>query len=269
MRVLLAQLAPEPDDVQANAQSVERTLFEYGDAELAVFPELFLSGYNARDPRRVAVQVESAAIERLAAAAAASATAVIVGFAERLADERVANSAICIDADGGVAAVYRKTHLFGADERAAFSAGDEFVLVSLYDEQVAPLICFDIEFPEPARSVARAGADLLVTIAANMEPYGAEQELAVRARALDNRLPHVYVNRTGHEAGLDFVGGSCAVASDGSVVAECGREQQLRVVDLAVTTAAANDDLDYLRRGRGELPVRRIAPARSGAAPGG
>ena len=45
---------------------------------------------------------------------------------------------------------------------------------------VGPLICFDIEFPEPARELAAAGAELLVTASANMAPFGPDHEVATR-----------------------------------------------------------------------------------------
>ena len=71
-----------------------------------------------------------------------------------------------MDRRGNLAGVYRKTHPFG-DERKVFAAGDE-LLVDLNGVRVGIMICFDVEFPEVARSLAVAGADLLITISANM-----------------------------------------------------------------------------------------------------
>lgn len=258
MRALLAQLAPAPRDVDANAERVVRTLREQPDADIAVFPELFLGGYTLGRLDELAVAPDAAPLQAIAEAAAATATAVVVGFAERQAGG-VANAAACFGADGALEGVYRKTHLFGAEARA-FMAGGEQLVVPLAGALAAPLICFDIEFPEPARAVARAGAELLVTPSANMEPYWADHELASRARALDNRLPHVYVNRVGSESGHGFVGGSRAVGPDGTVLAELSRDrEEVRVV--AVERAGASAELDYLKHARGELPVRRAVPS--------
>ena len=66
----------------------------------------------------------------------------------------------------------RKVQLFGGAERTPSSRGRHCSSSSSPAVRVAPLICFDVEFPEPARAVAEAGAELLVTVAANMEPYG-------------------------------------------------------------------------------------------------
>jgi len=254
MLALLAQLAPSPRDVDANAARVVRALRERPEADLAVFPELFLGGYTLGRLDELALATTSAPLVEIARAAAATRTAVVVGFAERL-DGAVANSAACIGADGRLEGVYRKTHLFGP-EAEAFTAGEEQLIVPLAGTLIAPLICFDIEFPEPARAVARAGAELLVTASANMAPYAADHDLATRARALDNRLGHLYVNRVGTESGHHFVGGTRAVAPDGSVVSETsGSGEELLVVPVA--RADRDPILDYPRLARGELGVRR------------
>jgi len=255
---LLAQLAPAPRDVAANSARVVRALHERPDADLAVFPELFLGGYTIGRLDELALAPDAAPLQAIARAAADTRTAIVVGFAERLSDG-VANAVACFGADGTLEGVYRKTHLFGAESRA-FTPGDEQLVVPLAGALVAPLICFDIEFPEPARAVARAGADLLVTASANMAPYWADHELAARARALDNRLAHVYVNRVGSESGHRFVGGSRAVGPDGTALIEASEDREELLV-VAVGRAGAAADLDYLRLARGELPVRRAVPS--------
>ncbi len=84
------------------------------------------------------------------------------------------------------------------------------------------MICFDVEFPEVARSLALAGADLLVTISANMDPFGRDHDVFVTARALENGLPHLYVNQVGRGEAFTFAGGTMAVSADGDRLAEAG-----------------------------------------------
>ncbi len=254
MLALLAQLAPEPRDPERNAERVAGALRERPEADLAVFPELFLGGFTLRALDEVALAPGAGPLATIAEAAAATRTAVVVGFAERLADG-FANSAACFDADGVLAGVYRKTHLFGA-EAEAFTAGGEQLVVPLAGTLVAPLICFDIEFPEPARAAARAGAELLVTPSANMAPYWADHELASRARALDNRLAHLYANRVGSEGRRRFVGGSRAVGPSGTVLVEASQEHEEILVAALDSPSVPDADVDYLRHVRGELPVR-------------
>lgn len=216
MQVLLAQVAPEPGDVAANVAAVARVLAQHPAAELAVFPELFLTGYDPPTAATRALAVGDPALEPLVEAARRHRTAIIVGFAERLGRE-VANAVSCIGPDGAWQGCYRKTHLFGPAEWSHFAAGNDLLIADLGDGvRAGLLVCFDMEFPEPARALSQAGATLLVTTAANMEPFGPDHPLAARARAFDNRRPHIYVNRVGEESGHRFVGGSLVTDAGGN-----------------------------------------------------
>lgn len=257
MRALLAQLEPDPARIDANVAAVTSALAEHPDVSLAVFPELFLTGYDPARAAAHALTPDADAFARIMIAAARHGTAVMVGFAERTADG-VANALACISADGGWAGTYRKTHLFGREERAAYVAGDVLEVIELAGCRVGPLICFDMEFPEPARALARAGCELLVTVAANMEPCGGDHELAARARALDNRLPHLYVNRTGRQVGLQFVGASAAIDSGGSPITVLGSGPELAVVEIDIGAEAPSTDLNYLDHVRDDLVVEPV-----------
>lgn len=249
MRALLAQTDPVPGDVAANLATVERLVGSRPDAELAVFPELHLSGYDLERIGAAAVAVD--ALDALGRLAAATSTRLIVGFAERLADGGIASSVAAFTARGERAAIVRKTHLFGR-ERGVLTAGDAIRAVDLGGVRVGVMVCFDVEFPEVARTLARAGADLLVTVAANMAPYGIEHRLLPVARAIENRRPHLYVNRAGREAGLHFLGRSFAVDASGDVIWRAGRAPHAQVVRCRIAHRAGAA-LDYLGQLRPEL----------------
>jgi predicted amidohydrolase len=207
---------------------VKEVLAAHSASELVVFPELFLSGYQLADVEPLAIDLDGPEVGELRAAARAASTAVLVGFAERIA-AGVANSALCIDSTGEPAGVYRKTHLFG-DEHGAYVPGDSLTPIRLGAHTLGVMICFDMEFPEVARTFAAQDADLLVTISANSPPFELDHDLFARTRALENGLPHVYVNRVGEEDGLGFCGGSLALDPDGGVLAEAGREDEDELV---------------------------------------
>jgi len=253
MKVLAGQLTPAGDPA-TDAATIAAALEEYPGADLAVFPELFVGGYETGDPGRVAIDAAGPELAGLGRRCGEVGTALIAGFTERAGDDRYANSAACFDQDGRLAAVYRKTHLFGEAEEGAFAAGDELVTVELAGTVAAPLICFDVEFPEPARRLARAGARLLVTIAANMAPYGPDHRLAAQARALDNRLPHVYVNRLGAAAGNEFVGGTCLIGTDGQVIEDEAETEGLFQFSLPPDDGPP-PAVDYLNQLRDDLVV--------------
>lgn len=251
MKVALAQLSPA-GDLERDCETTCAVIDSLAGRELVLFPELFLGGYNTSDPGSVATPAEGTGIETIGKACARSGTAAIVGFTEKLGDGRFANSAACFDSDGALT-VYRKTNLFGQGENSAFVAGDRMAVLGLSGRQIGPQICFDVEFPEPARLMARAGAELLATISANMEPYASDHRLAARARALDNRLPHLYANRVGTQSGHEFTGESCAIAPDGTVIAELGRGQD--ILECEIQATAPTRETSYLELLRTDLDV--------------
>lgn len=252
MRVALAQSDPvghAKRDCEAACSVIEALT----DADLVLFPELFVGGYNTDDPGSVAIEVEDPALATVFEACRRSGCAAVIGFTELLEDGGFANSAVCVQSDGIPAGVYRKTHLFGPAERSAFVAGDELRVFTLAGRAIGPEICFDVEFPEPARLMATAGAEILVTISANMEPYAADHRLAARARALDNRLHHLYVNRTGRESGHTFTGESCVINPSGTVLAELGRDEG--VLECVISPSQPDPDTSYLDQIRADLKV--------------
>jgi (R)-amidase len=246
VRALLAQLASTPGDTGANAARAVSAIAAHPDVELAVFPELFLGGYDLRLLETTARPVDCPELAAIAAAAASAATAVVVGFAERTADGRIANSLACFDADGSLAGVYRKLQLFDA-EAQAFEPGVDLRVVQLAGTRVGLLTCFDVEFPELARALACAGAELLVTPSANMHPFTLDHELASRARALENRLPHLYVNAVGSPNGLRLVGHSRSIDAAGVVLADAPSEDETLLVVTVGSAGGGDDRVDYLR----------------------
>jgi len=243
---VLAQLADRVGAVDANARRAAEVIHDHPGADLVVFPELFLTGYALDVAESLAVDVNEPSVRVVRSACAENGTAAVVGFIERT-DSGPRNSIMVIGADGALVGVRRKQMLF-ADEQRIFRDADEPVgTVRLGDLTIGTMVCFDVEFPEIARSLGRAGAVLLVTSAANMHPFFADHELASRARALDNRVPHIYVNAVGSGSGNTYVGGSRAIAPDGSVLVELGDAEEVCELRVPIGTGV-EPDVDYLRR---------------------
>src|SRR5215210_2089217 len=259
--IALAQLSPHLRETEANIDTVRRVVAQHPEADLIAFPELFLSGYTVTDVDELAVRLDDPELESLADVAREHSTALIVGAAEHVSDG-VANSAICVDERGDFVAVYRKVQVYGGDESDAFVAGDELLVAELCGVKVGLMICFDVEFPEVARALARAGAELLVTISANMEPFGNDHAVFCSARALENGLPHVYVNQVGPAGALNFVGGSIVVSADGDVDARAGSSEEEIPAASLLLPARSSVRQDYLSELRSPMPgVRNVTPA--------
>lgn len=253
MLALLAQLTPGGESPGNDARRVAEAIRACPDAEIAAFPELFLGGYRLHDPAAIACDPAGEELATIAAACAEARTAALVGFVER-ASVGFYDSVACIDEGGALVVVYRKAQLFG-EEAKSYLPGTCLEVVELAGRRVAPLICFDVEFPELARAAATAGADLLVTCAANMEPFADEHRLHARARALENRVPHLYVNRVGSEAGMRFVGGTCAIDTDGTVLRAAGDHDEEVLIAEVGAAGAADARVDYLSFEPSQMPV--------------
>jgi (R)-amidase len=251
VKALLAQVAPVPGEVGANVRVASAAIADAAGADLVVLPELFLSGYDPPNAAQCSVPADGEEIQALSVAAAEADVAVVCGFAERVdgtSPEAVANSAVAIERDGTVAGVYRKTHLFDS-ENDHFLPGNRLQVVDLAGRRVGLMICFDMEFPEVGRALAALGADVLVTVSANMEPYAGDHETFAKARAMETGLPHVYVNRVGDEYGLVFAGGSAALDAEGQTLVRAGTEPAALLVEIgpALRAKASMRYADFLR----------------------
>ncbi|MEM9762175.1 MAG: carbon-nitrogen hydrolase family protein [Pseudomonadota bacterium] len=241
MRVYVAQASPVSGDPAANLGAIERGLAvaAAAGAELAVFPELFVTGYNLGTAVHDLAEAEGAGAERtLVALAKAAGVALVAGLPQR-AGNTVRNVALCVDGNGTVLARYAKRHLFGDAERAIFTPGKGPAVVELGDRKVGLSICYDIEFPEVARELARAGAEIILVPTANMTPFWDVPTSLIRARALENGVAVVYANLCGEENGMTYTGLSVVVGPDGRDLARAGTGEVALIADLGPALDAA------------------------------
>lgn len=180
-------------------------------AVLTAFPECALSGYcfeSLAEAREFGLTVDSAAFKRLCNVAKELNSLVIFGFLEP-EGERLYNSAACIGPTG-VVARYRKIHLpfLGVDRFT--SRGNELSVFEVpgLNLRVGMNICYDCSFPEAARVLMLRGVDLLV-LPTNWPPTsGLTADVIPNARALENNIYVMTVNRVGAERGFTFIGKS-------------------------------------------------------------
>ena len=136
---VLAQLAPVPGDVEANVARVAAVVAEHPEADLAVFPELFVGGYDISTAAANAVDPGGPELEPLREASREAGTAVLVGFSERRGGEP-ANSLLARDERGEVAGVHRKTALWG-EESKCFESGGAMTVVDLAGRRAGLMVC--------------------------------------------------------------------------------------------------------------------------------
>lgn len=251
LRLAVLQAAPAHDP-QTALSALDQAA---AGADLLIAPEMFLGGYAVGAGRIDALARQA---DRLATSVAGIArrhgTAILTGLA-RPGAIRPHNSAVLIGADGTTLGAYDKTHLYGEVDRAQFGAGAGFApLVTLHGWRIGLAICFDIEFPETARALALAGADLIAVPTANMAPYDSVATRLVPARAEENALFVAYANYCGAEGDFDYCGLSCICGPDGNDLARAGRTPMiLRATLDPAAIPARRAQIDHLGARRPDL----------------
>jgi len=186
------------------------------DAEIAVFPELCLTGYDLDVAAEAATPVPGPLTDRLTDIAADADATLVVGLPERDGDT-VYNDLVAVTPEG-VTGRYRKQFLWG-DEADVFTAESGPETIETPAGTVGFLLCYDLNFPEAALAYARRGVDILAVSAAWRESYRADWELLLRARALDTTCYVVGSNHAGDQRGRRHAGGSRIAGPDGTVLA--------------------------------------------------
>jgi predicted amidohydrolase len=227
-------------------------------ADVAVLPEYVdYLGPAETEPKPEPVDGEFAAV--LADAARRLAMWVFAGSFHELGPDadHSYNTSLVFDRTGSLAATYRKIHLFDIDipgrpdvsyrESRRVAPGTEITTVDVEGVRFGLSICYDLRFPELYRSLAIAGARVLLVPAAFTTHTGRDHwEVLLRARAIENQCYVVAAGQSGdHDPGRSSYGHSMVVDPWGTVVARAVDGVGMVVADLA---------LDRVERIRAELP---------------
>ena len=178
----------------------------------------------------------------------------VISLFERRAPGLYHNTAVVLETDGTIAGIYRKMHIPddpGYYEKFYFTPGDlGFPPITTSVGRLGVLVCWDQWYPEAARLMAMAGAELLIyptAIGADPTDSPAEQTrqreawcIIQRSHAIANGIPVVSVNRVGFEpdrtalgAGAQFWGSSFVAGCQGEILAQASPEtEEVLVVTL-------------------------------------
>ncbi len=172
---------------------------------------------------------------------------IVTSIFEKRATGLYHNTAVVLEKDGTIAGKYRKMHIPddpGYYEKFYFTPGDlgfEPIQTSL--GRLGVLVCWDQWYPEAARLMALAGAELLIyptAIGYDANDERAEQkrqraawQLVQRGHAVANGLPVVAVNRVGEEDGVHFWGTSFVAGPQGELLYEASEtEEEMAIVEV-------------------------------------
>ena len=172
---------------------------------------------------------------------------IVVSLFERRATGLYHNTAVVLEKDGTIAGKYRKMHIPddpGYYEKFYFTPGDlGFKPIDTSVGRLGVLVCWDQWYPEAARLMALAGAELLIyPTAIGYDPNDTKEEqerqrmawqTVQRGHAVANGLPVITVNRVGEEEGVPFWGTSFVAGPQGELLYEAPKNQEeLAVVEV-------------------------------------
>jgi predicted amidohydrolase len=258
-KIALAQLSVVDGDKETNLEKIENAIEQAYQlsADLLVLPELVLTGLVPGEQMKTLAETrDGESLKRIQKKLGTCPVHLVYSFPEFVSDNEIYITTCLIHKDGEPMAYYRKTHLF-AEERLVFTKGNDWTEVVLEGVKLGLLTCYDIEFPEPARTLAVKGVKLLVVNSANMAPYEQIHRLCICARALENQCFVVYCNRIGSNSAYEYHGQSAVVGPDGNVIAEIEEDAEtVKVVEISLEQIEnAKSVFDYLKDRRPELYV--------------
>jgi predicted amidohydrolase len=242
---------------------------------LLALPEACLGGYLTSldaprrddgtaadgDPGPPPLRLDGPEIKRLAGLAGDM--VVTAGYCE-LADGRLFNSVVCVHGDG-ILGNHRKVHQ-PLGEGASYDRGGEFAAFDTPVGRLGMMICYDKAFPESARALALAGAEIVTCVSAwpasrtsRAADLAADRwvhrfDLFDQVRALENQIVWLSANQSGAFGSLRFVASAKIVGPGGEVLAATGLDEGMAIaeLDVAAELAAARRSMAHLLNRRPE-----------------
>jgi predicted amidohydrolase len=257
----LAQMevaAGRPEENLCKAEALVAEAAARGSG-LVCFPEMWTTGFHWETIGRMAGEFVSV-IKRVAGLARRSRIWINGSMPSLDDDGNIANTSLLISAEGEVAAIYRKIHLFSQmGEHNHLKAGNSPVLADTPWGRAGLAVCYDIRFPELFRTYALRGACLAICPSAFPHPRLEHWRILIRARAIENQMYFIAVNRAGREdLGPDgmanYFGHSTIVDPWGDTVAEALEDEILLTAEIELDLVSeVRSGMKVLRDRRPEL----------------
>ena len=258
IKVAAVQLGADSTQ-QENFEKVLRIIDEvarkFAPLDLMVLPEYCCGEPDAHTVAEMAETIPGPFSEAMREKARQHGVNLVTGsIAESADDGRAYNTTLVLDRNGDEVGRYRKTHLMDAlafQESSYVAPGDQLCICELDVGRIGVMVCYDLRFPELARTLALQGAEVIVVPAAfpSGQPLPSRTDhwdILTTSTALYNLCYVVAANQYG-QLGKDYpFGRSVVVDPWGIAVARAQGREDVVVAEL---------DLDYVRQLRQELPT--------------
>ena len=244
MKIAVAQIDCDPGNLTVNCGKLSTftSKAKREGAEMIVFPELVDTGYKMSIIEECASDLEKGLpIQTLKNSAIDGHMHIVAGLSERT-PKAIYNVAVVIDPDGNLITKYRKVQLYLPAGEGVFDHGSELVTFPLGDFTFGLMICYDIRFPEIARSLALKGADILLIPTAWPFPRVEHWQLLTRVRAIENQCYLIGANRVGRD-GETYLSGNSRIVDPHGVIISSASEDQEEIIYALVD----REKIDFVR----------------------
>lgn len=250
MKVALIQMDIALGDVEANRRKALAMIQEglRQKAKLFVLPELWTTGYILDQLTKLGEPDNGPTIQMLQKVAQENQVEIITGSIAELRDGQIYNTVYAIDGTGKIVGKYSKIHLVPMmDEEKFLAPGDHRSLFDLSFGKAGTIICYDLRFTELSRALALDGCQTLFIPAEWPDIRGKHWRTLNMARAIENQMFVIAVNRVGKDPNNTFFGHSLLIDPWGDVLAE-GSETEEEVI-------VADVDFSIVDNIRRQIPV--------------
>ena len=254
MKIAILQTDAVQGAFEENLAHIENfvRIAKEGNADLAIFPEMFLCGFNYKANAKFLAQKQNYAEDKIASLAKKYEIALCGTFPHIEGNATLpSNRLVIFDNTGKQIATYDKTHLFGVfNEDKHIARGENVVVADTIWGKIGLSICYDIRFADLFTSMATTGAKLIIMCAAFPHPRSEHWTTLCKARAIENQCFFAAVNRAGEErfpnSTIKYCGLSAVYNPWGETIAQC----KLDVEDVAF----ADIDLSEADKVRAKIP---------------
>ncbi|MGB8957323.1 MAG: carbon-nitrogen family hydrolase [Tumebacillaceae bacterium] len=239
MRLSLLQMDIAFGDPATNRARARKQIEQAAAAgtDLIILPEMWNTGYSLENIRDIADRDGQETIALMSELAQKHQVNIHAGSVADLRDGEVYNTTYLFDRQGQVVGQYSKIHLFRLmDEEKYLQAGGDIGLFQLDGVQLGTMICYDLRFPELTRTMSLGGAQVVFLPAEWPHPRLNHWRHLQIARAIENQMFFVSVNRVGKAGDTEFFGHSMVVDPWGEILFEADDQEGIHhvTIDLGV-----------------------------------
>ena len=248
LNISLAQMDIVLGDPQANLEKADEWSAEAArrGSDLIVFPEMWTTGCDWPNIKALSTS-QNDVIDAVAEIAKKYSIWLNGSMLALDKNNQPTNTSILFDPQGQQAGVYRKIHLFGVmDEDDYLAPGQHLTTVETSWGQSGLAICYDLRFAEMFRTYALQGVNMVYLPAEWPHPRLAHWQTLLRARAIENQMYMVAVNRVGSDGTYDFFGHSAIIDPWGNAIVEGGESEILLTATI---------DTEMVAQVREKIPV--------------